>query len=112
MEALIENLLKEIKEDTRYINFMEAEKNLQDKDVLTLLKNYHQTYETYQDVKQYEPYISSEQEKQAWIEAKKKLSHHPMIQQYYQSYYELNELLDEVTNIVFKDISDDIILSK
>ena len=91
---------------------MEAEKHLQDKDVLALLNNYHQSYENYQNIKQYEPYISSEQEKQNWIKMKKELSHHPLIQQYYQSYYELNELLEIVTNIVFQNISEDIILNK
>ena len=34
------------------------------------------------------------------------MSQNENIQKYYQSYYKINELLDEVTKIVFKDISD------
>ena len=39
-------------------------------------------------------------------EVRKRMSQNENIQKYYQSYYKINELLDEVTKIVFKDISD------
>ena len=112
MEELIENLITAIKKDDRYINFQLAERKLQDSEVSALLEEYHRCFETYQDVKQYEPYISSDEEKQKWLKTKKKLAHHPKIQQYYQNYYELNELLTKVTSIIFQDISDEIILGK
>ena len=112
MEALLENLIHEIKQDQRYLNFIESEDKLQSKEVLTLLQEYHDLYEQYQDIKQYEPYISSDEIKEKWLTAKRRLSKDPTIQQYYQSYYELNELLEHITSIIFKDISDDIIITK
>ena len=38
-------------------------------------------------------------------EIKKQMTSNQDIQEYYQSYYEINRLLDHVTQIIFKDIS-------
>ena len=38
-------------------------------------------------------------------EMKKQMTSNQDIQEYYQSYYEINRLLDHVTQIIFKDIS-------
>ena len=43
---------------------------------------------------------------------KNELIQNPLIQDYYQSYYALNDLLDEVTYIVFHDISDELQFNK
>lgn len=111
MEELIENLIDAIKQDKRYLQFIEEEKKLEDNDVSLLLHRYQEIQEQYQDLKQYEPYISNEEVKKKLQTIKSQLSQHPIVKQYYQSYYQLNELLEEVTKLVFSNISDDIIMS-
>ena len=54
----------------------------------------------------FEKYIDLTQKRQELNEVRKRMSQNENIQKYYQSYYKINELLDEVTKIVFKDISD------
>ena len=56
--------------------------------------------------KKFEKYIDLTQKRQELNEVRKRMSQNENIQKYYQSYYKINELLDEVTKIVFKDISD------
>ena len=58
------------------------------------------------DLKKFEKYIDLTQKRQELNEVRKRMSQNENIQKYYQSYYKINELLDEVTKIVFKDISD------
>ena len=57
-------------------------------------------------MKKFEKYIDLTQKRQELNEVRKRMSQNENIQKYYQSYYKINELLDEVTKIVFKDISD------
>ena len=50
------------------------------------------------------PLLTNE-EKEELKEIKKQMTSNQDIQEYYQSYYEINRLLDHVTQIIFKDIS-------
>ena len=71
-----------------------------------LLDNYQNLLQELDDLKKFEKYIDLTQKRQELNEVRKRMSQNENIQKYYQSYYKINELLDEVTKIVFKDISD------
>ena len=85
MNETIYDLIDAIKEDKRYLQFKEQSLKLLNQETKELLDNY---------------------QRQELNKVRKRMSQNENIQKYYQSYYKINELLDEVTKIVFKDISD------
>ena len=97
MNETIYDLIDAIKEDKRYLQFKEQS--------LKLL-NQENLLQELDDLKKFEKYIDLTQKRQELNEVRKRMSQTENIQKYYQSYYKINELLDEVTKIVFKDISD------
>ena len=96
MNETIYDLIDAIKEDKRYLQFKEQSLKLLNQETKELLDN----------LKKFEKYIDLTQKRQELNEVRKRMSQNENIQKYYQSYYKINELLDEVTKIVFKDISD------
>lgn len=95
-----------IKEDKRYLQFKEQSLKLLNQETKELLDNYQNLLQELDDLKKFEKYIDLTQKRQELNEVRKRMSQNENIQKYYQSYYKINELLDEVTKIVFKDISD------
>lgn len=112
MEELIEALIIEIKKDNRYVSFFTNEKRLQDDSVQNLLNNYQEALNTYQDLKKYNQYIDISQQADDLKQLKKQISENNIIQDYYQSYHALNDLLDSVTKIVYNNISEELDLSQ
>ena len=100
MNETIYDLIDAIKEDKRYLQFKEQSLKLLNQD------NYQNLLQELDDLKKFEKYIDLTQKRQELNEVRKRMSQNENIQKYYQSYYKINELLDEVTKIVFKDISD------
>lgn len=112
METLIEELISEIKKDTRYLSFLMQEERMQSDDVQSLLKDYQDAVNAYQEVKPYANHIDITQQIERMQELKREVAQHPIIKEYYEAYHQINQLLEEVTNIVFKDISDDLVTSR
>lgn len=108
METLIEELISEIKKDTRYLSFLVQEEKMKNPEIQTLLRNYQDAINAYQEVKKYANHIDISEQIATMKSLKREVSQHPVIQEYYQAYHEVNHLLDEVTKIVFKDISVDL----
>ena len=105
MNETVYDLIDAIKEDQRYIQFKEQSLKLLDQETKELLENYQNLLKKLDNLKKYEKYIDLTEKKQELNEIRKRMSQNENIQKYYQSYYKINELLDEVTRIVFKDIS-------
>lgn len=105
MNEIINQLVDAIKEDQRYLDFIEASKTLEKKEVRELLDEYQSVLSEFQDLKQFGTYIDLTKQKEKLKEIKKKLGNNEIIQLYYQKYYDINELLDHVTQIVFQNIS-------
>lgn len=101
----IDELIEAITKDDVFINFVEAEKKLYDEKVMALLSRHHNLQEDYLRFKNYG---HSDELYQQLKEVKKEVSQNPTIQTYYQSYYELNDVLDEMTKIIFQGISDEL----
>lgn len=109
MNETIYDLIDAIKEDKRYLQFKEQSLKLLNQETKELLVNYQNLLQELDDLKKFEKYIDLTQKRQELNEVRKRMSQNENIQKYYQSYYKINELLDEVTKIVFKDISDSLV---
>lgn len=105
MNETIEELIEEIKKDDSYLSFKEATKLLEKKETKDLLQRYQNQLNEINELKKYEGYIDLTSKKEELKTIKKEMSLNQDIQNYYQSYYKINHLLDHVTQIIFKDIS-------
>lgn len=105
MNEIINELVDAIKEDQRYIDFINASKTLQEDDVFQLLNDYQTVLNDLQYLKQFDSYIDNSTKKLELREIKQKMANNEIIQNYYQTYYEINDLLNHVTDIVFQNIS-------
>lgn len=105
MNEIMNELIEEIQKDSRYLSFKDKSKLLLKKETNELLERYQETLNEINDLKKYEGYIDLTSKKEELKEIKKQMTSNQDIQEYYQSYYEINRLLDHVTQIIFKDIS-------
>lgn len=112
MYTLIDELVDAISKDEIFINYKQNNKLLEDDDLRSLIIKHQVLFEDYLRLKEYEKYVSIDETKNQLLEVKKELTHHPLIQQYYNSYYSLNDLLEEVTDVVFDGISDEIMTQR
>ncbi len=112
MEEILDRLIEQIKLDQRYQDYLEAEKKLDKKENKQLLQEYHQKIEEYNDLKKYESYIDLNQIKDEIKQLKKQISLNKDIVDYYQKYHCLNDFLEEITKIVFGNISTELDLSR
>ena len=104
----IDELIEVIIDDEIFKQYQKNEKLLHSEELFPLLSKHQILQDDYLRMKEYTKYVCIDEKKQKLKEVKKELMNHPQIQAYYQSYYQLNELLDEVTKIVFEGISEDI----
>ena len=112
MYKLIDELVDAICKDELFIEYKQNNKLLEDNDLKMLVSRHNAIFEDYLRLKEYEKYVSIDETKNELLEVKKELTDHPLIQQYYKSYYAINDLLEEVTNIVFDNVSDDIMMKR
>ena len=75
------------------------------------LKTYQSKLDEYEELKKYEQYIDNTNIKEEIKELKKQISQNSDIIDYYQKYHCLNDFLEEITGVVFKDISEELNLS-
>lgn len=108
----IDELIEAISEDDVFLHYRECEHKLYDSHLESLLQKHQMLQEDYLKMKKYEQYASFDELKNDLRQVKNELIQNPLIQDYYQSYYALNDLLDEVTYIVFHDISDELQFNK
>jgi len=101
IDALIEALVN----DERFIQFRQASQCLEEEKIMALLSR-HQTLQ--EDYMRFKKYGMADEIKKDLLEVKQEMNAHPIIKAYYQSYYQFNDLLEEVTHIVFQKISDEI----
>ena len=64
MEEILDKLVKEIKLDQRYLEYIDAEKKLHTKDIECMLKEYQEKLNEYEDLKKYDRYIDNNQLKE------------------------------------------------
>ncbi|MEG0368343.1 MAG: YlbF family regulator [Coprobacillus sp.] len=108
----IDELVEAICHDDIYREYAKAEESLNDENVVLLLSRHQILQEDYLRIKQLEGYVSSDDLKQQLKDVKTEMIQNPIIQNYYQRYYQMNELLDEVTIRVFQGISEELTFDK
>lgn len=112
MYTLLEQLQECICKDEKYQAFMQAKKLLEKDDIHQLLMCYQDVSQEYFRMKEYEKYTDMSSLKAQYQKLKKEISETKEIQDYYLRYNELNEMLEEVTKIIFGGISEDLNLER
>lgn len=111
MEEILDKLITEIKLDQRYIDYVEAEKKLHNQEIDSLLHEYQNKLNLYDELKKYNQYIDNQEIKDEIRDLKKKIASNEDILDYYCKYHRLNDFLDEITKVVFGGISNELDLS-
>lgn len=111
MQEILDKLINEIKKDQRYLDYLEAEKKLHTKNIEELLRDYQNKLVRYEEIRKYEQYIDNTQIKEEIKDLKRQISCNEDIIDYYQKYHRLNDFLEEITKIVFGNISKELDLS-
>lgn len=104
----IDELIEAICKDDIFKNYHQSEKTLYQEDVMLLLSRHQMLQEDYLKMKRYQNYITNDDLKEKLKEVKDEMANHPQIRTYYQNYHAFNELLEEVTRLVFQGVSDEI----
>lgn len=104
----IDELVEVIYKDQIFINYKESEKSLYNQNIQSLLLKHQMLQEDYLKLKKYSQFVPIDETKQTLLDVKEEMKSNIMIQDYYNNYYRLNELLEEVTLIIFNKISQDI----
>ena len=102
MEEILDKLITEIKLDQRYIDYVEAEKKLHNQEIDSLLHEYQNKLNQYDENQEIKDEIR---------DLKKKIASNEDILDYYCKYHRLNDFLDEITKVVFGGISNELDLS-
>ena len=108
MNETIYDLIDAIKEDKRYLQFKEQSLKLLNQETKELLDNYQNLLQELDDLKKFEKYIDLTQKRQELKWSKKKKCHKNEKHSKNIIKVIINQWInfDEVTKIVFKDISD------
>ncbi|MCD7894910.1 MAG: YlbF family regulator [Erysipelotrichaceae bacterium] len=112
MFDIIDELIEEIKKDEIYQSYKKANLALNNPQTLALLSRRKNLMEDYNRLKQYEKYTSLDELNHDIKEVNQEINQNDIIMHYYKCYYQLNDLLEEVTSIVFDNISDELIVSR
>lgn len=104
MFDLLDEIKEMICEEEEYQKFLAANQKLEN--VNQLLTDYQQAANQYYTHRKYEKYIDISSYKNKFLELKKKVNETKEVQEYYNAYYEVNDLLDELTEIIFAGISE------
>lgn len=105
MENTVEQLIDSIKNEPCYLNFLESENQLKQPHIQSLLKEYQTLLDAYNESRKYHGYANFDETKLALHTIKQTIANNQIIQDYYKSYNELQSFLQEITHIVFDDIS-------
>lgn len=103
----IDELLEVLKQDQSFRDLKNAQEALYDEKTMALLSRYQQLQEDYMRFRKYRDCTDLKNELHS---INQDITNYKQIQEYYRSYYAFNELLDEVSHIIFDGVSDEIII--
>lgn len=108
MYEMIDELMDAIFKSEEFEKYNQAQCHLYHDQTVALLSRYQSLKEDYLKIKDYPGDIGQQSLKKELQQVQYEMSQNSFIQNYYQAYDQLNDLLEEVTCIVFKNISDDL----
>jgi len=101
-------LIEEIKNEETYIAFKQAEERLMKEQNKELLLKNKELQEKYLELRKYENQTDLSDIKSELKEIKNQMAMNPDIQKYYFCYRNLNDRLQEISKLLFKNISEDL----
>lgn len=105
MYEKIDELIAAILKSEEFINYHQAQCQLYQSETMALLSKYQSLMEDYLKIRDYSMDVGQKTLKKQIQNIQREINQHPDIQCYYQAYYQFNDLLEEVTQIVFENIS-------
>lgn len=108
----IDELIESITADRVFLDYNQAEKELYDEGTLALLSRHQILQEDYLRMKAYLRHDELNDMREKLKEVNDEIAQNQKIMNYYQAYHSLNDLLEEVTQMIFTDISDELVLDR
>ena len=109
---LIDELVNALRQDPVYLAYLDALDVLKRDDIDHLIKNYQKAVADKEDVARYGAYIDLSDYDRKIEDARKQLYALPEVFDYLMALKKVNALTDEVTSIVFANISDELQLGR
>lgn len=106
MFEIIDELIELLFQENSYQEFIKANQKIED--ISNDLLLYQDISNEYYKMKKYEKYVGISEVKSKYIETKQQLEKREEVIEYYKSYHKLNDLLEELTSIIFDGISDEL----
>ncbi len=112
MEEIYNNIFKLvelIKNTTLYKDYKEAEAKLEEAETKALLLEQKTLHEKYLELRRYDKNMDLTDIREELRIVKEKVLANKNITSYYKAYHELNNMLEETSKLLFKDISAEIV---
>ncbi len=108
----IDELLEAIRKEDIFIKYLKANKAMDDIKIKNLLSRHQSLQDDYLRLKKYNQYVSFQDVKNDLLKVKQEMNENNTIQQYYQKYHEFNDLLNQLTRVIFDGISEEIVMDQ
>lgn len=110
---LLEQLIESIKQEQCYQDFMKAKRDIDSKqNILLLISRIKEKEQQYQEMMKYKNYISLDDLKEEIRNLKMSLYSYNEVIVYNSCLKILNNRLDEISNILFSGVSDELVTSR
>lgn len=101
-------LIEAIKQEDCFLRYQKSLSIFEDEDIRSLMRQLDRLTEEKESLARFGKYANTKDLTQKITDIRRELYQKPEMQIYLEAYSELNKMLDEVTNIVFDDISDEL----
>lgn len=108
----ISALIEAIKQEDCFLRYQESLSIFENEDVKSLMRQLDRLMEEKESLARFGKYANTKDLTQKITDIRRKLYQKPEMQAYLEAYGELNKMLDEITNIVFDDISDELAIGR
>lgn len=104
----INELIEAIKEEERFKSYHDSLQVFKLPEVESLMREMNRLNEEKEDLARFGPYCDTKELQERITNIRRELYSIPEMNAYLSAYGELNEMLDDITTIVFDDISDEL----
>lgn len=105
---LIKELIEAIKEEECFKAYQDSLQAFELPEVKSLMREMNRLNEEKEDLSRFGPYCDTKELQECITNIRRELYNIPEMNAYLSAYSELNGMLDDITTIVFDDISDEL----
>lgn len=105
---LIKELIEAIKEEECFKTYQDSLQVFELPEVKSLMREMNRLNEEKEDLSRFGPYCDTKELQERIANIRRELYNIPEMNAYLSAYSELNGMLDDITTIVFDDISDEL----